>query len=455
MEWLYKRNVWEADMKAVIEAVRGREILDSRGNPTVEAEVHLSDGSIGVASVPSGASTGGAEAVELRDCDVNRYLGMGTKLAVDHVNHTLAAALYHLPVADQRLIDRTMCQVDGTTDKSGIGANAILAVSLATAKAAAKASGQPLYRYLGGCHSAKLPVPMMNVLNGGRHADSSLNLQEFMIVPVGATSFSQALMNGTTVFHTLKRILKENGYSTAVGDEGGYAPRLGSDEEALQLLVHAIETAGFVPGKDFMLAIDAAASELYKEAEREGRAGGYWFWKSGEYRSPVEMAHYWEELCRRYPIISIEDALGEEDFEGMALLTDVLGRQVQLVGDDLFVTNVERIRKGQSMGAGNAVLIKPNQIGTLTETVEAIRLTKEQGWNAIVSHRSGETEDTTIADLAVASGAGQIKTGAPSRTDRVAKYNRLLRIEEELGEAAVYPGWNAFSALDTPWKAKA
>ncbi len=439
-------------MELWIEKVKGREILDSRGNPTVEAEVLLNDGSIGVASVPSGASTGGAEAVELRDCDVHRYLGMGVLQAADNVNHTIASSLYQVNPLEQSRVDSIMCKVDGTGDKSGLGANAILAASLATAKAAAEAVKLPLYRYLGGCHATKLPVPMMNVINGGKHADSSLNLQEFMIVPVGAESFSQALMNGAQVFHTLKKILKENGYSTAVGDEGGYAPNFDSDEEALSMLVRAIEEAGFRPGKDFMLAIDAAASELEKEAAKQGKPGCYLFWKSGELRSPVEMAHYWEELCEKYPIISIEDALAEEDFEGMALLTDALGDKVQLVGDDLFVTNVQRIRKGQSMKAANAVLIKPNQIGTLTETVDAIRLTMEHGWNAIISHRSGETEDTTIADLAVASCAGQIKTGAPSRTDRVAKYTRLLRIEEMLGEAAVYPGWNAFSGIASKWR---
>ncbi len=439
-------------MEYRIEQVKGREILDSRGNPTVEAEVWLCDGSVGRASVPSGASTGEAEAVELRDLDVHRYLGMGVLNAVENVNHVLATTLRHTDALMQSVVDKAMIAADGTHNKSGLGANALLAVSLANAHATANAVGLPLYRYLGGSHSVKLPVPMMNVLNGGKHADSSLNLQEFMIVPVGATSFSQALMNGAQVFHTLKRLLKEEGYSTAVGDEGGYAPTLSSDEQALELLVRAIEKAGFLPGKDFMLAIDAAASELEKEAAKQGKPGCYLFWKSGELRSRVEMVHYWEELCNRYPIVSIEDALAEEDFEGMSLLMNSLGDRVQLVGDDLFVTNVQRIRKGQSMCAANAVLIKPNQIGTLTETVDAIRMTMEHGWNAILSHRSGETEDTSIADIAVAFGAGQIKTGAPSRTDRVAKYNRLLRIEEELGEAAEYPGWAAFRGISSTWR---
>ncbi len=436
----------------IIEKIKAREILDSRGNPTVEAEVVLANGVRGRASVPSGASTGAYEAVELRDCDVNRYLGMGVKNAVENVNNILAPSLVRKSVYEQRAIDCIMCKTDGTHNKGGMGANAILAVSLACAHCAANALRQPLYRYLGGSNAHVLPVPMMNVINGGKHADNSLNLQEFMIIPVGATSFSQGLMWGAQVFHTLKNILKKNKYSTAVGDEGGYAPNLGNDEEALQLLTDAIREAGFVPGKDFMLAIDAAATELYDEAEKSGQKGCYYFWKTGEIRSRVEMVHYWEDLVSRYPILSLEDGLAEEDFEGTALLTEKLGDSLQLVGDDLFVTNVNRIRQGQRMSAANAVLIKPNQIGSLSETMDAVSMTMKHGWCAIISHRSGETEDTTIADLAVATGAGQIKTGAPSRTDRVAKYNRLLRIEEELGEAAVYSGWDAFGKVQSPWK---
>ncbi|MDO4316750.1 MAG: phosphopyruvate hydratase [Lachnospiraceae bacterium] len=438
--------------KVCIEEIKAREILDSRGNPTVEAEVILCDGTKGIASVPSGASTGQYEAMELRDQEASRYQGKGVRNAVRHAREVLAARLVKKNPRNQILIDRTMCQEDGTASKARLGANAILSISLANAKAAAKTCHLPLYQYLGGCNAKVLPVPMMNVINGGKHADSSLNIQEFMLVPVGAASFQEALEHSTVVFHTLGKLLKQEGFSTAVGDEGGYAPKLSSDEQALEFLVRAIRTAGYEPGRDFGIAMDAAATEMYEEAVKQGRKGEYLFWKSGEYRSREEMVAYWDGLCSKYPILSIEDGLAEEDWDGFAMLHQCLGDRVQLVGDDLFVTNTSRIAVGQEKLCANAVLIKVNQIGSLTETLDAIRMTMNFGWNAIVSHRSGETEDTTIADLAVATNAGQIKTGAPSRTDRTAKYNRLLRIEEELGEAAIYPGWDAFANLDSPWK---
>ncbi len=438
--------------KIAIEEIKAREILDSRGNPTVEAEVILNDGTAGMASVPSGASTGQYEAMELRDQESTHYNGKGVRNAVRHAKEVLAARLIKRNTRNQAELDRIMCQEDGTSSKARLGANAILAISLANAKAAAKACHLPLYQYLGGCNAKVLPVPMMNVINGGKHADSSLNIQEFMIVPVGAQCFSQALEQSTVVFHTLGKILKSDGYSTAVGDEGGYAPKFSGDEQALEYLVKAIRTAGFEPGKDFCIAMDAAATEMYEEAVKQGRKGEYLFWKSGEYRSREEMVAYWSSLCDKYPIISIEDGLSEEDWEGFALLHQCLGDRVQLVGDDLFVTNTARIRMGQERKSANAVLIKVNQIGSLTETLDAIAMTMHFGWKAIVSHRSGETEDTTIADLAVATNAGQIKTGAPSRTDRTAKYNRLLRIEEELGDSAQYPGWGAFAHLNSQWK---
>lgn len=438
--------------KIAIEEIKAREILDSRGNPTVEAEVILTDGTVGKAGVPSGASTGQYEAMELRDQESGRYAGKGVRNAVRHAKEVLAARLMKRNPRNQAEIDRVMCQEDGTSSKARLGANAILSISLANAKAAAKACHLPLYQYLGGCNAKVLPVPMMNVINGGKHADSSLNIQEFMIVPVGAETFSQALEKSTVVFHTLARLLKSDGYSTAVGDEGGYAPKLPGDEQALEYLVKAIRTAGFEPGRDFCIAMDAAATEMYEEAVKQGRKGEYFFWKSGEYRSREEMIAYWSGLCDKYPIISIEDGLAEEDWDGFELLQKCLGDRVQLVGDDLFVTNTARIRMGQEKKCANAVLIKVNQIGSLTETLDAIEMTMNFGWNAIVSHRSGETEDTTIADLAVATNAGQIKTGAPSRTDRTAKYNRLLRIEEELGDLAMYPGWGAFAHLKSPWK---
>lgn len=427
-----------------IEKVIGREILDSRGNPTVEAEVILADGSMGRAAVPSGASTGAFEAVELRDGDKARYLGNGVKKAVENVNTLIASALQGMDASNQAEIDATMLRLDGTANKGKLGANAILGVSMATAKAVAASLNMPLYRYLGGVNAKTLPVPMMNIINGGKHADSSLNIQEFMIMPVGASTFSQALEQSTTVFHTLKKLLKNDGYVTAVGDEGGFAPKFNSDTEALDYIVKAIEAAGYVPGEDFYIAIDAASTEMYEEAKKAGREGDYLFWKSGEYKTVDEMIDFWEQVCNKYPVISLEDGLAEEDWEGWKKLTDRLGHKVQLVGDDLFVTNTSRVEKGIEGGISNSVLIKVNQIGTLTETLDAIEMAKNNRWTAVISHRSGETEDVTLADIAVATNAGQIKTGAPSRTDRVAKYNQLLRIEQELGENALYLGKKAF-----------
>jgi len=430
-----------------IKEVHGREILDSRGNPTVEAEVVLEDGSMGRAAVPSGASTGAFEAIELRDNDDKRYLGAGVLLAVDNINEKLAPTVIGLDALSQINIDKVMIRADGTRNKGELGANAILGVSLATAKAAAASLGIPLYRYLGGVNAKTLPVPMMNIINGGKHADSSLNIQEFMIMPVGARSFSQGLEWGVAVFHTLKKLLKEDGYVTSVGDEGGFAPDFEADEQALEYIVKAIETAGFKAGRDFYVAIDAAATEMYEEAAKSGRKGEYLFWKSGEFKTVDQMIDYWEILCDKYPIISLEDGLGEQDWDGWAKLTKRLGDRIQLVGDDLFVTNTERIQRGIDSHISNSVLIKLNQIGTLTETMEAIEMTKNNKWTAIVSHRSGETEDVTLADIAVAVNAGQIKTGAPSRSDRVSKYNQLLRIEEELGNEAEYLGKKAFAHL--------
>lgn len=430
-----------------IEKIVGREIMDSRGNPTVEAEVVICDGSSGTAASPSGASTGAFEAVELRDEDSTRHLGKGVLKAVEHVNKEISEAVIGRNPLNQVEIDAAMIAADGTENKGKLGANAILAVSLATAKAAAVAVGLPLYQYLGGTNARTLPVPMMNIINGGKHADSSLNIQEFMIMPVGAKSFSEALEHSATVFHTLKKLLKQDGYVTAVGDEGGFAPNFSSDEQALQYIVEAIKKAGYLPGDDFLIAMDAAATEMYEEAKKIGKEGEYLFWKSGEVKTVDQMIDYWEGLCNKYPIISLEDGLAEEDWEGWKKLTERLGKRIQLVGDDLFVTNTNRITKGIEMGVSNSVLIKFNQIGTLTETLNAIEMAKNQRWTAIISHRSGETEDTTIADIAVAMNAGQIKTGAPSRTDRVAKYNQLLRIEQQLGKSAIYPGKNAFKVL--------
>lgn len=433
--------------KMLIEQVIGREIIDSRGNPTVEVEVVLTDGSLGRAAVPSGASTGAFEAVELRDGDKGRYLGNGVLKAVNNVNTEIAKTLIGMDATNQTEIDRKMIELDGTPNKGKLGANAILGASLAVAKAAAASLKQPLYRYLGGVNAKTLPVPMMNIINGGQHADSSLNIQEFMIMPVGAKSFSEALEHSATVFHTLKKLLKADGYVTAVGDEGGFAPKFNSDTEALDYIVKAIESAGYTPGQDFYIAIDAAATEMYEEAKAAGREGEYLFWKSGEYKTVEQMVNFWDEICTKYPVISLEDGLSEEDWKGWKLLTERIGDKVQLVGDDLFVTNTDRIVKGINQGISNSVLIKFNQIGTLTETLDAIEMSMNNRWTAVVSHRSGETEDVTLADIAVATNAGQIKTGAPSRTDRVAKYNQLLRIEQELGSNARYLGKDAFKVI--------
>ena len=430
-----------------IEDVFAREILDSRGNPTVEVEVIVEGGFIGRAAVPSGASTGAFEAVELRDGDKGRYLGKGVSKAVDNVNDIIADEIVGMNVLDQALIDKTMIELDGTPNKEKLGANAILGVSLAAAKAAAEALGLSLYQYIGGTNSKVLPVPMMNIINGGEHADNSVTIQEFMVMPVGADSFKQALQWCAEVFHNLKSVLKSKGYSTAVGDEGGFAPNLKSDEEALQVIVEAIEKAGFKPGEQFRIAIDAAATEMYEKAKENGKEGMYYWWKIDKYMSKEEMVAFWEEMSSKYPIISVEDGVSEEDWDAWKLLTEKLGNKIQLVGDDLFVTNTERLEKGIELGVANSILIKVNQIGTLTETLEAIEMANRAGYTAVTSHRSGETEDATIADIAVATNSGQIKTGAPSRTDRVAKYNQLLRIEEELGEIAEYPGINAWFNL--------
>ncbi|MBQ9808951.1 MAG: phosphopyruvate hydratase [Ruminococcus sp.] len=425
-----------------IEKVIGREIMDSRGNPTVEAEVYLMDGTVGRGTAPSGASTGEFEALELRDGDKDRYLGKGVIKAVEHINTTINDILTGQDASDIYAIDRMMIEADGTKDKSRFGANAILAVSIATARAAATALDIPLYRFLGGIQGTKLPVPMMNILNGGAHADSAVDTQEFMIMPVGAPTFSEALRWCAEVFHTLKKLIKDMGDVTAVGDEGGFAPnKLTSDEEAIEKILEAIKAAGFEPGKDFMIAMDAASSEWKSEKGK----GFYKQPKSGKEFTSDELIAHWESLVDKYPIISIEDGLDEEDWEGWQRMTAKIGSKVQLVGDDLFVTNTERLSKGIALGAGNSILIKLNQIGSVSETLEAIKMAHKAGYTAISSHRSGETADTTIADLAVALNTCQIKTGAPSRSERVAKYNQLLRIEEELGESAVYPGISAFN----------
>lgn len=423
-----------------IEKVIGREIMDSRGNPTVEAEVTLADGTVGRGTAPSGASTGEFEALELRDGDKSRYLGKGVTKAVENINTAISKAIVGLDASDIYAVDKAMIEADGTKDKSNLGANAILAVSIATARAASIALDMPLYRFLGGISGNRLPVPMMNILNGGAHAANTVDVQEFMIMPVGAPSFREALRWCAEVFHALAALLKAQGLATSVGDEGGFAPNLSSDEEAIEYILKAIEKAGYVPGKDFMLAMDAASSEWKGE-----KKGEYVLPKAGtKFTSETLIAH-WKKLVEKYPIISIEDALDEEDWEGWQLLTKELGGKVQLVGDDLFVTNTERLKKGIELGCGNSILIKLNQIGSVSETLEAIKMAHKAGYTAISSHRSGETEDTTIADLAVALNTCQIKTGAPSRTERVAKYNQLLRIEEELGESAVYPGMGAFN----------
>ena len=427
----------------LIQNLKAREILDSRGNPTVEVDVILQGGISGRASVPSGASTGIFEACELRDGDKNRYLGKDVSRAVENVNGEIAAALTGRSVLDQAEIDRLMIELDGTPNKSRLGANAILGVSLAVAKAAANALGMSLYRYIGGNNARVLPVPMMNILNGGAHASNNVDIQEFMIMPVSAPSWKEALRRCAEVFHTLKAVLKEHKIpATGVGDEGGYAPMLKQDEDALAMIVAAIEKAGYVPGEDFMIAIDAASSEWYDE-----EMGVYHLPKADRIMSREELVAMWQQFAEKYPIISLEDGMGENDWQGWAMLTQAIGSRVQLVGDDLFVTNVQRLAEGIEKQVGNSILIKVNQIGTLTETLEAIQMANRAGYTAIVSHRSGETEDTTIADLSVAVNAGQIKTGAPSRSDRVAKYNQLLRIEEELGASAQYPGRKAFFNL--------
>ena len=431
-----------------IESVYARQILDSRGNPTIEVDVEVEGGIIGRASVPSGASTGSFEAVELRDNDKNRYLGKGVLRAVENVNDVIAPELEGMNVLDQVAIDNIMIELDSTDNKKRLGANAMLGVSLAVAKAAAESLGISLYNYIGGFNAKVLPVPMMNILNGGKHADNSVNIQEFMIMPVGAPRFSEALRMCSEVFHNLKSVLKSKGYSTAVGDEGGFAPNLEEDEEALELIVEAIKKAGFIPGKDFQIALDIAATEMYEEAKLKDKEGSYYFWKTDKMFTRDSLIDYYEYLVDKYPIISIEDGLAEEDWDGWKKLTKVLGKNVQLVGDDLFVTNTKRLAKGIKNKVANSILIKLNQIGTLTETLDAINMANKAGYTAIVSHRSGETEDITIADLVVALNAGQIKTGAPSRTDRVAKYNQLLRIEEELDFVSEYLGKNAFFSIN-------
>ena len=419
-----------------IVSIHAREILDSRGNPTVEADVVLEGGVRGRAAVPSGASTGEHEAVELRDGDKEYYLGKGVLGAVENVESAIAPELKGMDASNQKLIDATMIALDGTENKGNLGANAILAVSMACARASADALGMPLYRYLGGVNASILPTPMMNILNGGAHADNNVDFQEFMVMPVGAESFSDALRWGTEVFHTLKGVLKKKGYNTAVGDEGGFAPSLKSNVEALEVILEAIELAGFTAGDDICIALDPASSEFYDKS-----SGKYVFKKSDKSEKTSEqMASYWESWCRQYPIISIEDGLAEDDWAGWRILTDKVGRTVQLVGDDLFVTNPKRLQRGIEENVGNSILVKVNQIGTISETLEAIELARRNGYTSIISHRSGETEDTFIADLAVGTGAGQIKTGSASRTDRIAKYNQLLRIEEELGQTAVFLG---------------
>ena len=423
-----------------IEKVIGREIMDSRGNPTVEAEVYLEDGTVGRGTAPSGASTGEFEALELRDGDKNRFLGKGVTKAVDNINNIINGLLVGKDASDIYAVDKVMIDADGTKDKSKFGANAILAVSIACARAASISLDIPLYRFIGGISGNRLPVPMMNILNGGAHAGNTVDVQEFMIMPVGAPSFKEALRMCAEVFHALASLLKENGLATSVGDEGGFAPNLSSDEEAIEYILNAIKKASYEPGKDFMIAMDAASSEW-----KGSTKGEYVLPKAGTKYTSKELIDHWKGLVEKYPIISIEDALDEEDWEGWKILTEELSNKVQLVGDDLFVTNTERLSKGIQNGCGNSILIKLNQIGSVSETLEAIKMAHEAGYTAVVSHRSGETEDTTIADLAVALNTCQIKTGAPSRTERVAKYNQLLRIEEQLGDAAVYQGINSFN----------
>lgn len=427
-----------------IEKVIGREIIDSRGNPTVEAEVYLADGTVGRGASPSGASTGEFEALELRDGNKERFGGKGVSRAVQNINTIIHDAVKGMDASDIYGVDQAMMKADGTKDKSKLGANAILAVSIAAARAASISLGIPLYRFLGGVNGNRMPVPMMNILNGGAHAANTVDVQEFMIMPAGAPSFREGLRWCTEVFHALAALLKEKGLATSVGDEGGFAPDLASDEEAIQLILEAVRRAGYEPGKDFVLAMDAASSEW-----KSGTKGQYILPKSKKHFTSGELVAHWKELCEKYPIYSIEDGLDEEDWEGWQLMTRELGGKVQLVGDDLFVTNTARLKKGISMGCANSILIKLNQIGSVSETLEAIKMAHRAGYTAIASHRSGETEDTTIADLAVALNTCQIKTGAPSRSERVAKYNQLLRIEEELGDSAVYPGMEAFNKLNS------
>ena len=414
-----------------IEKVKALEILDSRGNPTVQVEVKTEGGFIGVASVPSGASTGSFEAVELRDGDKNRYKGKGVQKAVENVNRKISKEIIGMNVYEQKNIDETMIKLDDTPNKSNLGANAILGVSLAVAKAAAESVGMDLYEYIGGKQAKDLPVPMMNILNGGKHSDNNISIQEFMIMPIGDITFAERLRRGAEIYHTLKSVLKEKGFSVAVGDEGGFAPNLENEEQALDVIIEAIKKAGYEPKKDIVLALDIASTEMYDEAKKIGESG-YYFWKTKHMKTKDEMVEYLVELCDKYPIASIEDGLAEEDWDTWKVLTEKLGDKIQLVGDDLFVTNMQRLSRRIEKNVANAILIKPNQIGTLTETLDTIELAKEHGYRTVISHRSGETEDTTIADIAVATNAGQIKTGAPCRTDRVAKYNRLLRIEENL-----------------------
>lgn len=414
-----------------INSINAMEILDSRGNPTLQVEVVTEDGYVGVAAVPSGASTGSFEAVELRDGEKNRYLGKGVKKAVENVNKKIAKEIEGMNVFEQRLIDEEMLKLDDTPNKSNLGANAILGVSLAVAKAASNALGMELYNYIGGINATELPVPMMNILNGGKHSDNNISIQEFMIMPIGKITFEERLKRGVEIYHTLKKVLKEKGHSVAVGDEGGFAPNLKNEEEALDIIVEAIKKAGYEPKKDIVLALDIASTEMFEEAKKIGK-DGYYFWKTDTLKTKSEMIQYLVDLCDKYPIASIEDGLAEEDWESWKELTERIGDKVQLVGDDLFVTNRTRLKRGIEKNVANAILIKPNQIGTLTETLDTIKLAKQNNYRTIISHRSGETEDTTIADIAVAINSMQIKTGAPCRTDRVAKYNRLLRIEKEL-----------------------
>ena len=414
-----------------IEKVKALEILDSRGNPTVQVEVETEGGFIGVASVPSGASTGSFEAVELRDGDKNRYKGKGVQKAVENVNKKISKEIIGMNVYEQKNIDETMIKLDDTPNKSNLGANAILGVSLAVAKAAAESLGMDLYEYIGGKQAKELPVPMMNILNGGKHSDNNISIQEFMIMPIGDITFAERLRRGAEIYHTLKSVLKEKGFSVAVGDEGGFAPNLENEEQALDVIIEAIKKADYEPKKDIVLALDIASTEMYDEAKKIGESG-YYFWKTKHMKTKDEMVEYLVELCDKYPIASIEDGLAEEDWDTWKVLTEKLGDKIQLVGDDLFVTNMQRLSRGIEKNVANAILIKPNQIGTLTETLDTIELAKKHGYRTVISHRSGETEDTTIADIAVATNAEQIKTGAPCRTDRVAKYNRLLRIEENI-----------------------